>query len=128
MKVIKTKDGQKFERVSRWISIKTNYNPSKSNRLWDYVTDENGYHPYQDNFNKENGLYLDYFQFGGRTYAIEQFYALGSAFLSGLPILYDDKDGKLGVIGYMDMDGDLYHPLFAEFDEYCERVRLYVEK
>ena len=125
-KTIMSKDGkQRLTRVSRWITLKHNYNPSKRNSLWDYVCDENGYHPYQGRFNPENGLYLDYFRFNGRTYALEQFYVLGGVWTSSPPIFYDDEDGKLGVIGTVDMGGDLYHSLYAEWDEYCEHVRLW---
>lgn len=127
MKIITAKDGTKYERVSRWITIQKNYNPTKRNSLWDYVMDGYGYHPYQEQFSPEDGLYLDYFRFHGRTYALEQFYVLGGVWVGGEPILYDDEDGKLGVIGTVDMDGDIFHPLYGEFDEYCERVRLYRE-
>lgn len=127
MKIIEAKDGRKYRRISRWITLKTNYNPTKRNSLWDYVTDESGYHPYQDEFNPKNGLYLDYFRFGGRTYALEQFYVLGSVWLPGPPPMYDDEDGKLGVIGTVDMDSNMYHPIYGEWDECCEHVRLYEE-
>lgn len=127
MKIIEAYDGTRYRRVSRWISLRTNYNPTKRNGLWDYVCDENGYHPYQDEFNSKNGLHLDYFRFGGRTYALEQFYILGGMLVGGTPIMYDNEDGTRGIIGTIDMDGDLYHPMLGEWDEYCEHVRLYEE-
>lgn len=37
------------------------------------------------------------------------------------------KDGKLHYLSGVDMDGDLYHPIYVEFDEYCENVRVYEE-
>lgn len=127
-KIIVSKDGEKYERISRWIKLRQNYHPNKRNSLWDYVCDENGYHPYQDNYNPENGLYLDYFKFKGKTYALEQFYVLGGIWTSMPPIMYEDDDGKLGIIGTIYMDGDLYSPaLYGEWDEYCESVRLYRE-
>lgn len=127
MKIITAQDGRKYERISRWITLKTNYNPTVQNSLWDYVTDGYGYHPYQKEFNSESGLYLQYFRFNGKTYALEQFFVLGGVWIGGEPIMYDDEDGKLGVIGTVDMDSDMFHPLYGEFDEYCEHVRLYRE-
>lgn len=74
-------DGTKtFRRISRWITVKTNYHPAKNNCLWEYVTDGNGYKPYQAEFNPENGLYLDYFTFNGKNYAVEVFYHSGIPF------------------------------------------------
>ena len=127
MKEIISRDGVRYRQVSRWITIKHNYNPNKRNALWDYVFDENGYHPYQEKFNPEHGLYLDYFRYQGRTYALEQFWVLGNIWCGGYPIMYDDEDGKLGVIGTVDMDGNMFHPLYGEWDECCERVRLWEE-
>ena len=128
MKEITCTDGTKLRRISRWIELKHNYNPNKRNSLWDYVTDENGYTPHQHNFNPKNGLYLDYFRFDGKTYALGQFYCLGSMFLSQAPYFYDDENGKLGVIGTLYMDGPVFGPaMLAEWDECCEYVRLYEE-
>lgn len=127
MKEIVATNGVRFRRVSRWLTVKHNYHPNKRNSLWDYVYDESGYHPHQAKFDPKSGLNLDYFTYNGRNYAVEQFYVFGSAFLSGPPIFYDTEDGKLGVIGTVDMDGNIFHPLYGEWDEYCERVRLYEE-
>lgn len=111
-----------FRRVSRWIEVKHSYNPTKRNRLWDYVEDENGYKPYQDEFNPENGLYLDYFRYNGRTYAVEQFIALGSMWAA---VAYSyEEDGKTAYLSGYDGE-DIYTTMFVEFDEYCEHVRIY---
>lgn len=115
----------KFQRVSRWITVQHNYTPRKNNRLWDYVTDSYGYKPYQEQFNPENGLFLDYFMFGGRSYAVEQFLRLGSMW-SAVAYAYEDKEGKTAFLSGYDMD-DYYDPIFVEFDEYCEKVRVYTE-
>lgn len=127
MEIIST-DGRRLERVSRWIELKHNYHPSKRNSLWDYVTDGSGNRPSSEKFNPDDGLFLDYFRHNGKTYALEQFGVLGGVWVGGTPVMYHDKDGKLGVIGTVDMDGNMYSPLYAEWDEYCERVRLYVMK
>ena len=115
---------QKFKRVSRWITIRHNYTPNKRNALWDYVQDENGYKPYQDNFSPENGLYLDYFRFNGRNYAIEQFGCLGNPFWFPDTYRYTDKPGKAYYLSGIDMD-NYYNPLYIEFDEYMEKVRVH---
>ncbi len=115
---------RKFVRVSRWITMKCNYNPTKRNALWDYVQDGSGYHPYQEKFNPEEGLFLDYFEFNGRKYALEQFIAIGSIADSiGHAEGYIENNQRYFLNGY---DGnDYFHPLYIELDEYGERVRLY---
>jgi len=113
-----------FIRLSRWISIKHNYSPCKRNALWDYVQDENGYKPYADQFNPENGLYLDYFTFDGKNYAIEQFLALGNPFFCPITYSYDTKDGKTCYLSGVDGD-NYYNPLYIEFSPDCEMVRVY---
>lgn len=125
-------DGKEFEgdydykRLSRWIKIKQNYNPSKRNGLWDYVTDSYGYHPYQDKFNPAEGLYLDYFTFNGRNYAIDQFIRIGCAFdCMGRCLGYYENGDKHYLAGY-EAD-DYIDSLFIELDEYGENVRVYEE-
>lgn len=117
--------GNDIKRLSRWIEIKHNYNPSKRNSLWDYVTDGYGYHPYDDRFNPDenDGLFLDYFTWNGSTWALDQFLALGSVWWGGAPIEYTEN----GEIHYISgVDGDNYfNPIYIEFDEYCEHVRVY---
>ena len=128
MKEITCTDGTKLRRISRWIKLKQNYNPTKRNSLWDYVSDSAGYHPYSDKFDPSDGLYLDYFKFKGKTYALDQFFCIGSAFLGGVPHMYYDEHGKLGVIGTLYMDSPIFGPaIYGEWDEYCEHVRLYEE-
>lgn len=124
MKKLKSVDGEDLTRVSNWITIQRNYRPNKRNSLWDYVCDDAGYHPYQSKFNPENGLFLDYFRYRGRTYAVDQFYLLGSFFVSTPPIEYIEH-GESHFIGTVDMDGNIFHPLYGEWDEYGERIRLY---
>lgn len=128
MKIITCEDGTKLRRISRWIKLNHNYTPNSRNSLWNYACDGYGRHPYQDKFDPTDGLYLDYFRFRGRTYALEQFFILGSMWLGGKPYFYKDEDGKLGVIGTVDMDGPIFGPaLYGEWDGYCEYVRLYEE-
>lgn len=115
-----------FRRVSRWITVKHNYTPNKRNSLWDYVMDENGYKPYQDNFTPENGLYLDYFRFNGRNYAVEQFLSLGNPFWNPVTYCYEDENGKTCYLSGVDNE-NYFNPIYVEFDEYCENVRVYVE-
>lgn len=106
-----------FRKISRTITIKHNYNPGKNNSLWDYVTDENGYKPYQDEFNSTNGLFLDYFRFGGKTYALDQFLALGNPFWCPCEYSYTDRDGKLFYLSGVDGD-NYYKPLYIALDKY----------
>ena len=127
MKEITCTDGTKLRRISRWITWHTNYAPRKDNALWDYVRDGYGHSPYNEKFDKSE-RYLDYFRFGGKKYAIESFYGLGSAFLGGQPYMYEDEDGKLGVVGALYMDGPIFGPaLYMEVSDCSQYVRLYEE-
>lgn len=126
MKKFTTIDGRdELTRLSRWITIRHNYNVNKNNSLYDFSTDESGYHPYQDDYNPANGTYLDYFYFNGRTYAIGQFVIIGSMACAGEPYRFKDTDGSITTVGAVDFYGCLYDPLYLEVDEYGERVRVY---
>ena len=115
-----------FCRVSRWIKVKQNYRPNKRNSLWDYVTDGDGYKSYQENFMPEKGLFLDYFTFRGKKYAIEQFVALGCVWdCIGHYAGYYEHGEKHFISAY---DRDSYfNPLYIEIDEYGENIRVYEE-
>ena len=124
-----TNDGKHIvTRLSRWITIRQAYNVNRRNSLFEFVSDENGYKPGQDEFNPANGTFLDYFRFDGRTYAIEQFIALGSVWCAGAPYEFTDTDGKITFISAVDYYGDLYDPLYIELDKYGEHVRVYTVK
>lgn len=126
MKQFTTLDGEHtVTRLSRWITINTNYNVNERNSLYDYSTDGSGYHPHEDGHDPTGGTYLDYFRYGGRTYAIEQFVSLGSLWIGQKPYQFIDTDGSLTSIVAFDIDGCLYDPLYIEIDEYGERVRVY---
>lgn len=126
MKTFLTTDKKHIvNRVSRWITVKTNYNVNKRNSLYEFSTDENGYTPGSDNYNPENGTYLNYFKFNGRTYALEQFITLGSACCPGEPYNFIDTNGKNTFVHAVDFSGDLYNPYYIELDEFGERVRVY---
>ena len=126
MKQFTTIDGENtVTRLSRWITIRQNYNANKRNSLYHYVTDENGYRTHQDGYDLTCGTDLDYFRFGERTYAIEQFISLGSIWISGRPYHFIDTDGTISSVHAVDFDDDLYDPLYIELDEDGERVRVY---
>lgn len=118
-------NGNKLERISRWITIKHAYNVSKKNALAYYAKDENGYKEGQTNFNPENGLYLDYFHFNGKNYAIEQFISNSPMWSNGTQF-FTDTDGKLTYIAGYDSE-NYYNPILIELDEYGEHVRIYKE-
>ena len=126
MKEFRTVDGKYIvKRVSRWITVRQNYNVNRRNSLFEFSTDENGYKPYQEQYNPENGTFLDYFVFRGKPYAIEQFIALGSIWRGGVPYEFIDTDGKSTFIHAVDFSGDLYNPLYIELGEYGDQVRVY---
>ena len=123
-KVFTTDTGRDVERVSRWIQIQHNYNPNKNNRLYDYATDGNGYRTGSERFNPADGVYLDYFRWSGRTWAIEQFLYLGGPWGGGRPYMFTDVDGKTTVISAYDCE-NYYNPIMIEIDDSGERVRVY---
>lgn len=111
-----------FTRLSRWITVKTLCNPSKHNSLYDYAKDENGYTPGNENFNP-NEVYIDYFTFGGVKYALDRFYRLGSMWICDT--YRYTENGKTNYLSGVDMDGNIYDPLYIELDDYGEKVRVY---
>ena len=113
-----------FNRVSRWITVKHNYNPKKNNSLWEYVTDGYGYHPYNDNFQKEDkDLFLEWFSWNGNKYAINQFYSLNSLWVNESYSF--TENGEKHYLTGVDMYGDLYKPIYIECDTYGEKIRVY---
>ena len=118
-------DGKVIYRKSRWIKRRTNYNPNKRNSLYYYATDGNGYRDGQTGFNPQTGLYLDYFRFGGRNYAIEQFFRLGSMFCP-TEYCWEDREGKLNFLSGYDSE-NYYNPILIEISECGEYIRVYEE-
>ena len=115
-----------FHLVSRWIKVQHNYNPTKRNALWCYVMDENGYKPSEQRFNPDSDLYLDYFKWNGRTYALEQFLSYSNPFWNPVSYGYKDENRYPHFLSGVDME-NIYSPISVEFDEYCEHVRVYEE-
>ena len=126
MKKIAASDGRTLIRRSRWIKVRTNYNPSKRNSLWYYVNDGNGRREGQTGFDPSSGLYLDWFPWNGRKWAMEQFIALGGPW-GGAPILFEDENGKTSCIAGYDSE-NYYNPILIEVDDCGEYVRVYEEE
>ena len=117
-KAIITTEGKTIYRRSRWIKIQHSYNVSKRNGLYYYATDENGYTEGSAQFDPENGLYLDFFRYGGRNYAINQFLRLD------FPIMWNDEDGKTQFLSGYDSE-NYYSPIMIEIADDGETVRIY---
>ena len=126
MKEFICNNGRKLVRLSRWITIQHNYNPSPKNRLAYYITDGNGYSNGQANFDKSTGLYLDFFRWNGRNYAINQFLILGGPWTGGQPYMFTDTDGCTTVVSAYDGE-NYYNPIMIELDDCAEHVRVYQE-
>lgn len=109
-------------RVSRWISIRPWINPTIRCQLWKYITDGNGEHPLSDKFDPKTGIYLDYFTFNGRNYALSQFVRFGTAWQPG-QLAYIENGEKHYLHGVD--TGDIYNPICIEVDDYAEKVRVY---
>ena len=126
MKKINTSDGRTLVRRSRWIQVRHNYNPNRRNRLWDYVRDGGGYGPYSEHFNPDTGLYLDYFVWDGRKWAIEQFLSTSGTMGLLAPIFFEDENGKTSYISGYD-GANYFDPILLEVDDCGEYVRVYEE-
>jgi len=120
------KTGATFERISGWLPRQTVYNPTPRHSMYYWRMDENGYREYDKNFDPTNGTFVDGYKYKGMWLAVERFYALGCAFLGGTPFITTADDGEEVIIGGVDMDGNLFDPLYLEMDEYGEYGRLYV--
>lgn len=127
MKKILTSDGRTLVRRSRWIEVRKNYNPNKRNRLWYYVTDGNGYREGQKGYDPSSGLFLDYFRWNGRNWAIEQFYSVSGTMGFLAPIMFEDENGKTSYIAGYDSE-NYYNPILIEVDDCGEYVRVYEEE
>lgn len=126
MKTFVNQDGKKFERVSRWIEKKTAYDVHKNSSLYEYATDENGYNRFSDNFNPENGTYCDYYVFNRIKYAVDRFYLLSNPFyMQGYNEHLVSNDGEHVELHAVDMDGDMFNPLYIELSNDCEYARFY---
>ena len=59
-------------------------------------------------------------------YALERFWGCGNYF-HGIPEYFYTEDGETHYLTGVDMDGDLYNPIYIEGDGTGERVRVYIE-
>lgn len=111
-KIIKCKDGAEFERMSRWITIKNDYNITKKHGLFCYAEEYDG----------ENCV--NYIMHKGYRIAVSAMYLLGSMWISEKPHQFKEN-GDIHTISAVDMDGNIYDPFYIELDEWGEKVRLY---
>lgn len=126
MKKILANDGHVLIRRSRWIKVRQNYRPNRRNSLWYYVTDGNGYREGQSNYDPSSGLFLDYFVWNGRKWAIGQFNS-ASGTMGIPPIYFENDDGKTSFIAGYDSE-NYYNPILIEIDDCGEHVRVYEEE
>lgn len=125
-KIYTDHDGNKIERLSRWIKIHT-LPVTKRHSLYEYATDGSGHHPYNEHFDSTNGVLVDYFVFQGKQYALEQFLSTSSAWAGAWNPFYseDDVDDYVILSGYE--AEEYFNPLMIEVGEYGEFVRVYQE-
>ena len=113
-KMIKTKEGYTFTRVSRKIAIKGAY-ITKRHSLYDYGDD--------GDTDEAGRVWVYYFRYGGRTYALSQFLRMGTMWAGVAPYEYDDNGETSYICGY---DGEnYYNPLYIEILDDGETIRLY---
>lgn len=113
-KIFTTTDGKQIARVSRWISIKTDWNITPRHPLYYYSCDAD-----------DGKRCVDYFVFHGRKYALDQFYRFGTMFTPTQPPMWYENSKLQHMAGY---DSENYFcPLMIEVDEYGEHIRVYAE-
>ena len=115
-------NGWTIERASRWIKRKVYVNPTPKHALWDYATDGYGRHPYSANFDPRTGVLIDYFEYGGKKYALGQFVR---NWLGAWDPYYSENNEDDYVIPDGYEDGNYYNPIYIEFDESGEYLRVY---
>lgn len=96
-----------YKKISKWLKIDHTY-ITKNHRLADYANSDGG-----------KCLELDYFRYKGKQYSLGQFERLS------YPIMFEDDDGKLGVIGGFSCIS--HEPYFIEIHDTGEAVRLWEE-
>ena len=94
----------KIKNVSRWLTV-----------YYKEVTPKHSLFCYSDDG------YLDYFNYKGSMYAVNQFIARFGAW--GFD--KECKEYPSFIVGY-DGNGDYYNPLMLEMDEFGEKVRLWI--
>lgn len=100
-------DGTRIVPVSRWITLHFE-NVTNRSRVWI--------------FSDDNGDVIT-FSWKGKKYALSQFWRLGTSQCTIEPLIYEDRNGRQGVIGGLDAYD--YLPMFLEVDDRREQVRLY---
>ena len=108
-KMIKCTDGTVFERVSRGISLRTDYDVTPRHELYDH-RDENG----SVDYIKHKGLYIP----------IDNMVALGSAWDPEQPHEFIEN-GHRRVISACDWYSDIYNAYYIEYRDDTEKFYLY---
>ena len=114
MKTFTTTNGQKIQRVSRWIKVNTAYN----------ITERHSLFYYAEQFD-ENENMLDYFIHKGKKYAINQFYRFNTMFNPSVAPTFYENNEPTRIAGY-DSE-NYYNPILIELSECGEAVRVYQE-
>ena len=125
MKKLITTDGRVIVRKSRWIRVRNAYDVTPRHSLWYYAMDGYGRRSGNPGFDPSEGIYLDYFVWNGRKYAIERFMRCGSVWCPTV-ITWEEND-KLHAISGIDSE-EYFRPILIELDECGEYVRVYEEE
>lgn len=115
-----------FERLSKWRPKETFYDVTAHHSLYDYRTDEFGRKPTDEKFNPDNGTYVDGYFFQHKWWATERFYLLSNPFwMQGYNEQLQSESGEKVTLHAVDMDGDMFDPLYIELSDDCESARFY---
>lgn len=112
-KIITCTDSTQFERVSRWITIRSDYNITPKHSLYDVAYDDG-----------KGEKYVDYIIHKGYRIPTSSMYTLGTMWVCEKPHEFIEHNERHVIIA-VDMEGDLYDPYYIETDEWGENVRLY---
>ena len=115
-----------YKRISGWRDRQTICNPTSRHGLYDYRTDENGYKPTDEKFDPANGTFADGYLFQRKWWAVERFGLLSNPFwFQGYCEELYNPSGERVLLHAVDMDGNMFHPLYIELSPDCERARFY---
>lgn len=125
-RIYKATDGSEWTR-SRWLKVRRDWfeKPNPRHGLYDYMVDMDGLALYDERCDLSAGVEVEYFKYHGMRFPLSRFYALRCAVISTAPYEIVEDDGSSSFISCVDMDGDIFNPLYLELDEWGEGVRVY---
>lgn len=116
-----------FNRLTGWKEVQ-NLMVTKRHSLFEYAYDDNGYTCNDEKFDtSQKWYYLDCVEYKGYKVPLS---SCANMFNNlWFPHVYRYKEnGEIHYINSYDMDGNIYNPLYFEFNPDGEQYRVYIKK